>query len=266
MMRPVIVPLDGSARSETTLPFAHAFGGGAPLVLMTTMWGGDASGPREYLEQTAAKLGGMDVKTTVIYDREPVEAILLVAEDHHPASMICMATHGRSGIGEAVLGSVASSVVRAAETPVMLVGPHVTLPSPTSEVLVAVDDRLTAAAITPAASALAAGLSVPITVIEVIAPPPLPLGPEGDRVESPGEGAALAAAAAALAQLGQDAGQELVQDPDPSRAIIDVARKLPASVVVMGTHARRGLGRAALGSVAMRVVHRAPCPVLVLRS
>jgi nucleotide-binding universal stress UspA family protein len=45
-----------------------------------------------------------------------------------------------------------------------------------------------------------------------------------------------------------------------------VRPRLPASFVVVGTNARQGLARAVLGSVAMRVVHGAPCPVLVVRS
>jgi nucleotide-binding universal stress UspA family protein len=37
-------------------------------------------------------------------------------------------------------------------------------------------------------------------------------------------------------------------------------------LIAMATHGRTGLGRVALGSVAMQVVHRSPCPVLVVPS
>jgi universal stress protein A len=37
-------------------------------------------------------------------------------------------------------------------------------------------------------------------------------------------------------------------------------------LIVMGTHGRRGLGHAVLGSVAERVVRTAPCPVLTVRA
>ncbi len=47
--------------------------------------------------------------------------------------------------------------------------------------------------------------------------------------------------------------------------IVGFARDLPATYLVMGSHGRRGMARVALGSVAMRVVHRSPCPVLVVR-
>ena len=38
----------------------------------------------------------------------------------------------------------------------------------------------------------------------------------------------------------------------------------PFDLVVVGTHGRRGLGHALLGSVAEQVVRRAPCPVLTI--
>jgi nucleotide-binding universal stress UspA family protein len=43
-----------------------------------------------------------------------------------------------------------------------------------------------------------------------------------------------------------------------------VARDLKCDMVVMGTHGRRGLSRALLGSVAEKVVRTAPCPVLTV--
>jgi nucleotide-binding universal stress UspA family protein len=50
----------------------------------------------------------------------------------------------------------------------------------------------------------------------------------------------------------------------PHAEIVAYALKSEADLVVMGTHGRGGLGHAILGSVAERVVHKAPCPVLVV--
>jgi nucleotide-binding universal stress UspA family protein len=44
-----------------------------------------------------------------------------------------------------------------------------------------------------------------------------------------------------------------------------VARETKADLVVVGTHGRRGLARALLGSVAEKVVRTAPCAVLTVR-
>jgi len=48
-------------------------------------------------------------------------------------------------------------------------------------------------------------------------------------------------------------------------AICNVAREVGASVIVMATHGRKGLGHLVLGSVTERVLRDAPCPVLVIK-
>lgn len=44
------------------------------------------------------------------------------------------------------------------------------------------------------------------------------------------------------------------------------AKAWEASLVVVGTHGRRGIGRMLLGSGAEQIIRLAPCPVLVVRS
>ncbi len=51
----------------------------------------------------------------------------------------------------------------------------------------------------------------------------------------------------------------------PARKIIDYAKKNNIQLIIIPSHAHKGLNRFALGSVAERVVRQAPCPVLVLR-
>lgn len=53
---------------------------------------------------------------------------------------------------------------------------------------------------------------------------------------------------------------------DPVAQIIAAAKKAKADLVVMGTHARKGLDRWLSGSVAEAVAERSKCPVLVLHS
>lgn len=52
---------------------------------------------------------------------------------------------------------------------------------------------------------------------------------------------------------------------DARDVIVGTAKELHADMIVMGTHGRRGLSRALLGSVAEGVVRMAPCPVLTIR-
>jgi nucleotide-binding universal stress UspA family protein len=48
--------------------------------------------------------------------------------------------------------------------------------------------------------------------------------------------------------------------------VVDQAKRWRADLIVMGTHGRRGVNRALLGSDAELVVRQAPVPVLLVRS
>jgi nucleotide-binding universal stress UspA family protein len=51
----------------------------------------------------------------------------------------------------------------------------------------------------------------------------------------------------------------------PAREIVEYARTGAFNLIVMGTHGRTGLSHALLGSIAERVVQKAPCAVLTVR-
>jgi nucleotide-binding universal stress UspA family protein len=74
-----------------------------------------------YLATTAAGLltGGLRVETQVLYGH-PAAAILRESE-YSDADLIVMATHGRSGLQQLWLGSVALKVVQGTGRPVLLV-------------------------------------------------------------------------------------------------------------------------------------------------
>jgi nucleotide-binding universal stress UspA family protein len=60
-------------------------------------------------------------------------------------------------------------------------------------------------------------------------------------------------------------GQALLRTGDARDLINQTAREVGADLIVMGTHGRRGVTRALLGSVTETVVRSAPCPVLTVR-
>jgi nucleotide-binding universal stress UspA family protein len=75
---------------------------------------------RSYLAPVAAELAARGLKTSVMVERgEPVAKILGAAREVE-ADLIAMTTHGRSGLGRLLFGSVAEAVLRDAETPVFL--------------------------------------------------------------------------------------------------------------------------------------------------
>ena len=52
---------------------------------------------------------------------------------------------------------------------------------------------------------------------------------------------------------------------DPAYAILEQARMRKPDLIMMGSHGRTGLSRFLLGSVSHTVLHRADCPVLIVR-
>jgi len=67
-----------------------------------------------------------------------------------------------------------------------------------------------------------------------------------------------------LRDTGVKASGEAHRVPDVAAGIVDLAESLNADLVVMSTHARTGLARAVLGSVADALVRSAHCPVLLI--
>jgi len=57
----------------------------------------------------------------------------------------------------------------------------------------------------------------------------------------------------------------LLKCGEARETIVAVAEEIGADLIVMGTHGRRGLAHALLGSVAEYVVRASPCPVFTIR-
>ena len=57
-----------------------------------------------------------------------------------------------------------------------------------------------------------------------------------------------------------------IEEGNPATEILRVAGLIPADLIVMGTHGRRGLKRLLMGSVAEYVLERAECPVLTVKT
>jgi nucleotide-binding universal stress UspA family protein len=55
-------------------------------------------------------------------------------------------------------------------------------------------------------------------------------------------------------------------DGDPAREILRLAELTGCDLIVMGTHGRTGLTRLLMGSVAEKVLRKAPCPVLTVKT
>jgi nucleotide-binding universal stress UspA family protein len=56
----------------------------------------------------------------------------------------------------------------------------------------------------------------------------------------------------------------IVREGPPVDAILACAAELAADLIVLGSHGRDGLGHVLFGSTAERVLHKAPCPTLIV--
>jgi nucleotide-binding universal stress UspA family protein len=69
-----------------------------------------------------------------------------------------------------------------------------------------------------------------------------------------------------LSRDGLDAVAKVVSyvGPRPAQGIAEIAREAGADVIVVGTRGHSALGGLVVGSVARRLLHVAPCPVLTV--
>ena len=263
----ILVPLDGSKFSEIALPVAAALAGrlNAEIHLLSAVGTEDEVAERQS-QLAAIELPGLRVHSVVVVDLDAAGAIHTELR-RLGGAVACMASHGR-GRSAALVGSVATDVVARGHDPLIVVGPFVSEEPRGTGVLVCVDETPESAALVPIALRWARLFGEALTVVTVAEPVPPPvrdvpvyrrLGPRGD-VEG-----FLEALAAPVRAEGDDVDTLVVWDPiSPAEGMRSYLDEHPVGLVVVGSHARRGLARFAFGSVAASIVHHSPSPVLVV--
>jgi nucleotide-binding universal stress UspA family protein len=211
-----------------------------------------------------ASIEGVDVSWTV-RKGDPVEEI--AAEwSREPGALVCMSSVGRSRSAP-ILGSVAGGVLQEMYGPVLLLGPHAHAEAFRSDgaMIVCSDGSTTAAAIMPVAAQWAITLPLEPWVVAVFDPATqiVPAELRGDVATDDTHAWHLAHRLAL--DIGRPVQHDALHSSHTSAAVARFASDEKASLIAMSTHGATGLRRVALGSVAMAVVHCAPCPVLVYR-
>jgi nucleotide-binding universal stress UspA family protein len=263
-IRRVLVPIDLSADAGRAIDPALRIAqrAEAPLVLFSWVFDegirSEAAEAERYLLDVAGKLPGLvQVDVAMTRDRSPAPSINAAAA--RIDATVCMASHGRRGVGRAVLGSVAEETLRLLRRPSLLVGPQVTgEPIGGSPSIVAcVDGTPLSETVLPVACDWARQLRRPLQVVNVLEP----ATGYGPPDEGPVEHGYLAGLVAGL-ECGEAADYEVLHG-HPAQAITSFAGNR-AELVAVASHGRSGIARSVLGSVAMDVVHRARRPVLVV--
>src|SRR6266540_3364767 len=275
----ILVPLDGSAQSAAALPLARMLAQAchSQLTLMRVATS-PAAGEEvaTYLARIASELqtAELTVTTEVCSGIDVAPQILWAARDRH-VDLIVMATHGRSGMQRALMGSVAESIVAESSVPVLLVRPGGHRSTSLRKLLVALDG--TPGAALGHAIALARATGAGIVLLQVAVPIPLwmysaefgaalamPVDPSWDDEAARAAQGYVDALAKRLRDLGINAkGCARLGDVVPT--IDAAADEIEADLIVIATHARVGAARAVLGSTADAVVRTARRPVLLVR-
>lgn len=191
----------------------------------------------------------------------------------HDVDLVVLGTHGHRGVRRLMLGSVAEEVVRKAPCPVVTVGRGAVAPDALEGgiMLVPVDfseyqDRLLAHV-----REIAPVYGMTVTVLHVVEVTGVP-DAYGTYSSLPDPGT-----------LGNRAERVLDEKVDPLRAdgievsvavksghpapqTLAVAEEIDATFIAIATHGRTGVERMLMGSVAEKVIRRAPCPVCTVKS
>ncbi|MEX0785534.1 MAG: universal stress protein [Dehalococcoidia bacterium] len=290
----IVVALDGSELSERVLPFATTFAKAtAARMLLLTVWEegeralitslpGESEGifklGEEHWEQYLAGLAkatqasGVDVEAAVVIG-DAGEEILREVERRDPRLLV-VATHGRSGLSRWRYGSVAARLAREAPVPTLIVGPapleDKARDGAVRRILVPLDGSpLAETALRPAVE-LAETFGADLLLAQALqwATQAFVYGvPEVDvsRIDLELTKASeeyLAKTRDSL-QTERPVRTSVLHGP-PADALIAAVEAENIDLVVMTSHARGGLARAVLGSVADRLPH-GKAPVLMIR-
>lgn len=300
MSRTIVVPLDGSPLAERALPYAVSLAktqrsrlvlvrvalGPAPATLDGSDWErGQLAAVAEserYLDSVSAVLpANLDVACEVPYGHAAKQ--ILAAVRRVGADQIVMSTHGRTGLAHLLHGSVAEEILAASQASVLLVHARpnqsagVPFDAQTASVLVPLDGSSLSQRALPEAVKFLSGETgrAALVLVTVVAEPDHVEFAERGRVVAYLDQQEEARTRAArdyletMAQQVRDMAPGLVVSTDVRMGRADEGIGMAAAahaidLIIMATHARTGLQRARLGSIAGAVVRTANTPVLLV--
>ena len=265
MIDEILLCLDGSSMAEKITPIAQGIAAARAATLTVfkvIRRPGELAGEEDYLRDAARRFGAQ-IRFSVSDD--PAQAIIEEL-DKSPGAMAAMTTHGRTALGEAILGSVAFRVLRGARRPIVLycpLGSPAEAPKKIATIAIALDGSEFAERIIPFAAEMAKSLAAGLTLLQALPPkspvPPLPEQKKSDLLES----SYLHRQASAMEKaFGLDAQWDVLHG-QAADAICSYVTGMPETMLAMTTHGRGALQRAVLGSVAGECIRHAARPLLL---
>ncbi|HEX2348384.1 MAG TPA: universal stress protein [Ktedonobacterales bacterium] len=314
MFSRILVPLDGSSRAEQALPIAGRIArwSGASVVLVRgitvpamfgVMYEGQALKWRSYLDEQGeaqAYLGAVAQSAYLAHAQVETHVAFGAAADvivntavKREADLVVMMSHGRTGLGRWMLGSVADHIAHHSPIPVLIMreGAGSSMLERADErqplhVLVPLDGSPLAETALGCASALALALAKPgsahVHLMLVVAPYRAMRTYMPDALLLDGAAAYLEKVAQRLpSEVGDEAltvTWSIVAQGDIAHGIIAAAEMKEAGetsvageshsrcdLIAMATHGQSAVARWALGSVTERVLHGTMLPLLIVR-
>ncbi|MEX2626483.1 MAG: universal stress protein [Ilumatobacteraceae bacterium] len=265
MFDKVIVPVDGSDFSWRALGPARTLAtrfDAAVEVLQVVVLPDDVVHAEALITEQLERAEGVgpdDVDVTVVVMGDSIASTIAGHVEHSEGAVVVMSSVGR-GRTAALIGSIAEELLAELFGPVVVVGPESALDVTdfTGELVIPVDGSDTSESAVALGGAWGIALGARPWIVTVN---------ESDKTTS-GDTSESSYPSRLAHELGQHTGREVefeVLHGKAERAICEFAADLPAVLIVASTHGRTGLSRIAAGSVAMGIVHHAPCPVVLNR-
>jgi len=239
----------------------------------------------DYLEKTASSLKSSGVTISCeAHESNPADQIINQAETDSD-TLIAMVTHGRSGLGRWVLGSVTDKVLHGASNPLLITHAQEEGQAPTEATLenlvVPLDGSALADKVLPHVTALSSAMGLNVILVRVTASADeyyfyvdisSAAGINTDRFYAYAQEAEVPAARYLsqvkenLLKNGVKSVKERVVSGNSAISILDLVQETPNCLVALTTHGRSGVERWILGSVTDRLVRHSGQPVLVIRA
>ena len=285
MIERILVALDGSKMAEAILPALRPVlrRSDSELILARVVEipiiqdyvpvrRGTFGLATEYLAHVERELAGQGARvSSIVWEGAPADTLPMLVESTR-ATMVAMATHGRSGLSRLVMGSVAEQVIRKSLVPVLVVRPDDELPkapleSSINKILVPLDGSVTSLGILPAALELASLFGSDVVLLRVLEPDTEPGGGLPDVSVMGAEREYAREELKEAAWTFRDRGlsvRTVVEEGEPAEMIQEIARRYGCDLVAMSTHGRSGLSRMLVGSVTEAALRVAKVPFLIV--
>jgi nucleotide-binding universal stress UspA family protein len=302
MFKHLLVPLDGSRLAESALPAAaylaqtlnarvtliHVIEHDAPIEVHRERHLSKPEEACQYLDEIAARAFPASLAVETHVHTSEVKDVARSIVEHSgelQPDLIVMCSHGSGGLRDRLFGSIAQQIIAAVRntsqrfTPVLLVRPGKKAPAQPfklEKILLPLDGKPEHEQGVPVAAGLAQACGAALHLAMVVPT----LG--ALRGEHAASSRLLPGSTAAMLELAESGGQAYLQNllpglqahglvvtgevarGDPASTVAQIAERIEAGLIVLGTHGKAGTDAFWSGSFAARIADKTFIPLLLV--